>query len=330
MTRTLRFPEPAAWLLPWAFVWALVPSVRAAAPVRLENGVSVASEPSDAPLEVVVTLPAGRRSDPPGKAGLAELTARCLTGSSGAGRPEGDLVALLARTVGGADLGVSDDGITIHLSDVHDLGPALRLVVELVARPELAPAAVLAARSGMAIEAEDALQHDLRASEARARLVGGPSPWEATWELLQLEQEDVAEFHALRYAPGEALVVIAGKGAPAAGAAAETLPEDVRTALEAWPPKPSRSSPDADAAGRVASRAVRNDEPTWILGESSGAAFAHVVVRHAAAALRTAFALDPRNAWELREAPGEQGGRVLVADSRAANPSRALDRKSVV
>jgi zinc protease len=197
---------------------AATPRVPAPRRWRLASGLSVVAVPRRELPQVVVRLviPAGAVADPPGREGLASMVSEVLL----EGTERLDAVRLNERldllgasiTTDASHDHVEIDGV--FLSDT--LAEALPLLAEIVRTPAFPPGELERLRdealdSLIARQDEPANVADDRASERLfgchpyARLVSGTPQG-----LAGLDVDDLRRFHALRYQPGGAALVLAG------------------------------------------------------------------------------------------------------------------------
>lgn len=222
---------------------AMALSVAAQAGVKIEHWVAPSGarvyfvESHDLPiLDVEVDFPAGAAYDPPGKAGLAGLTAGLLDAGAG----DLDEEAIAARLVDlGAKLGGVNDadraGATLRtLAWPKEREAALALLREVLARPSF-PEAVVArekARSVAAIKEADT-RPDAIAAKRFAAAIYPDHPYgvSATAESVAgLTRADLVAFHRDHYAAKGAVVAIIGD---VTRAEAERIAQNLTEALPA-------------------------------------------------------------------------------------------------
>jgi zinc protease len=253
---TLRVPPPAAF--------------------RLDNGLRViVARRAGAPLVTVqLRVSSGGEVDPPGKAGLADLTATLLTrGAAGMSATE---IAAAAEALGGslhssADWDESEAGITVT---TPKLTAALTLLSAIVREPTFAAEELERARA----QAEDDLRLLLSRPTSFAQLVAaravfgagayGHSRYGTEDSLERIERGDVVRLHETYYRPDNALLVLSGDvDTDAAHALAER-------AFGAWTRPSSKLPPHPAGAGPSKSPAV-------LVVDDPGAGQAGVVAAHA-------------------------------------------------
>jgi zinc protease len=196
---------------------------------RLPNGLRVVVVPRhDVPLVTASLLVrAGPEADPPGRAGLADMTATMLAkGAQRAGRAVGaSELAVQAEALGGSlasgsSWRASNVAMTVT---VPKLEPALALIADVVRRPTLAAAELDRART----QALDGLRVAFSepgqvASFALRRAYWGDSPLGAVptpASLQRLTRDDVLAFHRRWYRPDLAVLLLAGDVTPERGLA---------------------------------------------------------------------------------------------------------------
>lgn len=197
---------------------------------RLPNGLTVVVAPHDGLPLVNATLlvRTGPEADPPGRAGLAEITAQLLT--KGARRREGSVLDATALARQAEALGGSLDASSRWLASsvgmtvsTPKLAAALALIGDVARRPTLAPPELDRLRE----QALDGLRVELGspgavATRAARRVRWGPSPYGAVTTPASLQRLSVADaraFHRNGYRPDRALLVLAGDITPAQGLA---------------------------------------------------------------------------------------------------------------
>jgi zinc protease len=196
---------------------------------RLPNGLRVVVVPrADVPLVTATLLVrAGPEADPPGRAGLADMTATLLTkGAQRGGRAVGaSELAVQAEALGsslasGSGWRSSNVAMTVT---VPKLEAALALIADVVRRPTLAAAELDRAR----VQALDGLRVAFSepgqvASFALRRAYWGDSALGAVatpQSLQRLSREDVQRFHRTWFRPDLAALVLAGDVTPEQGLA---------------------------------------------------------------------------------------------------------------
>lgn len=217
----------------------------------------------------------GTAMDPPGKAGLAKLTATVLTrGAAGHSAPQ---IAAAAEALGGsldaeADWDHSSVGITVT---TPRLPAALALLGQVVRQPDFSEAELKRARA----QALDDLHLQLSQPSSLAWLVAqrsvfgdgayGSSPGGTPTSLAAIRRDDLARLHAAIYRPDDAVLILAGDVSPAQ---ARSLAEQ---AFGSWarPAEPLAAAPKGMGASQL---------PSFLLIDQHGAGQAVVVAAHAA------------------------------------------------
>ncbi len=185
---------------------------------RLPSGLEVVvARRAGIPLAAIrLLLRAGSALDPPGRAGLASLVA--LSARRGTRRLPGErLDAAVEATGGELGIGVDEDAAVAGLSvPVGELGRSLGLVADVAATPGLAPAEVARLRRReVAGLAHDASEPGVLADRALLRFGYGDHPYGHPSEglardLRRTTRAEVVAFHALRWRPSRATVVLVG------------------------------------------------------------------------------------------------------------------------
>ncbi|HXH81611.1 MAG TPA: pitrilysin family protein [Candidatus Tectomicrobia bacterium] len=211
-----------ALVLILAALVALAPAPAAAAPLAhrevLPNGIVllVAERPAVPIVAVRVHLRAGAVLDPPGQAGLANLTGAVLT--RGTARRTAAQIDEAIEFVGGSlEAGASRDGLTASLAVVRrDLDLGLDLLAEVVLTPAF-PAEEVARRAARIQAAIKRSEEDpgTVASRALGRLVFPQHPYgtpvEGTVESVgRLTRDDVVGFYRQHARPDTTIVAVVG------------------------------------------------------------------------------------------------------------------------
>lgn len=243
----------------------------------LANGLQVVSARREGlPLVTArLLVRRGGELDPPGKAGVADLTAQLLAkGAAGRSAPE---IAAAAEALGGsldASAGWDSSGVGITVT-TPKLPQALSLLADVVRRPAFAPDELERARK----QALDDLQLTLSqptslATIAASRAVFGDGAYGHSRigtvdSLAALDRDDVVAMHAALYRPDNAVLVLAGDVTPAQALAL------AQAAFGDWqaPAAPLPAVP----AGRGTSRV-----PPLLVLDQHGAGQAGVVAAHLA------------------------------------------------
>ncbi|MBI5784526.1 MAG: insulinase family protein [Rhodocyclales bacterium] len=228
-----------------ALVMAL--SAAAHAGVKIEHWVAPSGarvyfvETHDLPiLDVEVDFSAGSAYDPPGKAGLAGLTANLLDG--GAGDLDEEAISARLVDIGARMGGVAESdraGVTLRtLAWPKERAAALALLQLVLARPTF-PEAVVArekARSIAAIQEADTRPDAISAKRFAAAIYPDhPYGVSATVESVgRLGRDDLAAFHRDHYSARRAVVSIIGD---VSRAEAERIAQSLTEALPAGLPE---------------------------------------------------------------------------------------------
>jgi len=226
---------------------AVALSFAAEAGVKIEHWVAPSGarvyfvETHDLPiLDVEVDFSAGSAYDPPGKAGLASLTAALLDGGAG----DLDEEAISARLVDiGARMGGATEpdraGVTLRtLAWPKEREAALALLERVLARPTF-PEAVVArekARSISAIQEADT-RPDAISAKRFAAAIYPDHPYGAsatTASIAALSRDDLVAFHRDHYSARRAVVSIIGD---VSRAEAEQIAQSLTAALPAGQPE---------------------------------------------------------------------------------------------
>jgi len=253
---------------------------------RLPNGLEVVvAERAGVPLAAVrLVLRGGSSLDPTGRSGLAHLVA--LAARRGTRRRTGPEIDLAIESLGAEmGAGVDEDASYFGLSvPVEVLPRCLEVLADVATAPSFPPAEVQRLRRREIA----ALAHDLDepALVADRALLGaaydghpyGHPPEGRVRDLSAARRSDVTGFHARRYAPGEALLVVVGS------IDAEEVLAVVRRRFGGWrasleraaplgPPEPPRRSvvvvdkPDVTQVQvRIASGGFARKSPDYIPG----------------------------------------------------------------
>lgn len=210
----------------WAALLVLLAAPAVAAPLRLPpvvkarlaNGLRVYVVATDRiPLvDIRLVVRAGSVDDPPGKDGLASLTADLLT--QGAGARDAKQVAEDIAFVGGSLDADADLERTVVTCEVlkKDFGIGLELLRDVVVSPRFPEAEIERQRSDAlaeigsrtndpAVVAEDALGPFLL---GQSQLAHPPMGYEAT--VKSLGKGDVVGFHARWFRPDNAMLAVVG------------------------------------------------------------------------------------------------------------------------
>ncbi len=210
---------------------------------------------------VVLRLPAGAAHDPLGRAGTAELVARCLR--KGSTRRSGDDIEDRLEELGAeleADL--DHDGLDLTLDVLSsDFEAGLSLLFEVAFQPSFPTKAVRSTRAllldDLAASAEDP---DELADAWFATSVYGAHPyarssWGTQAEVGSLGPDSLRRFHRTRYRPADAIVGVAGAIDPEHARTA--VADAARRALTVMPPplearpRPRPAPPRGEAPGTL-------------------------------------------------------------------------------
>jgi len=214
----------AVWLILLILVWGWTAAAGQAAEsvlgqrFVLPNGlVCLFSQQSDLPLVTVdLTVKAGALFDPPGKAGLANLTASLLrygtrTKNAQQIAEEIDLLGAALTTSAGRD------AATVKLTILKkDLPAGLKIFQDVLLQPRFAPMelqAMVQRLKGTLKSQED--EPGIVAERAFRRTLFGDHPYGSPAigtlaSLPQISQYDLRTFHRLYYRPNNAILTIVG------------------------------------------------------------------------------------------------------------------------
>jgi zinc protease len=227
---------------------------RPPAPVErtLANSLRViVAKSTDLPLVTAqLYVKTGGAGDPPGKAGLADLTAETLT--QGAGGRTAQQVARDIEALGGSlESGATWDGVQVTLDVISNrLEPAMAIFADVVRRPTLAQAELDRVRKlaldSLMVELQD--PGDL-GRYVTAVTVFGAGPYGhvlsgTPGSLQRITRQDVAALHARVYRPDNAVLVLTGDIAPDRGfALAEQAFGSWKVPAVPLPPAPQVPAP---------------------------------------------------------------------------------------
>jgi len=250
----------------------------------LSNGlrVVVAPRPGVGMVSARLSLGAGGADAPEGQAGVAVLTAGLLTKGAG-GRTALEVAAEIERLGVDWRAVASADFVQVNAFSTADVFPrTLALMADAVRRPDLAPDEVEREKAAQIGRLGTALSQPAQiASMVALRLVFGDAPYGGhsmgtPTSVADLTREDVAAFHAQRYRPDGAVLVLSGDITPdAAYALAEQTFGDwagkapaIDAGNLAGPPLPARivvvDQPGAGQAMVMAvSRSVARQDPDY-------------------------------------------------------------------
>jgi zinc protease len=222
----------------------------------LENGLKLVTvEYRELPLvELTLMLGAGAAQDPPGKEGVATLTAGTLT--RGAGDLSAEEVARAVEFLGGRlDATAGTDGSIVSAEFLaKDFAAGLDLVRRVVLEPRFARDEVRRAREEQAAGIVAALEETSAvADKCFAGFLYGSHPYGRPVEgrkktVSDLGRGDVRDFYERWYRPSNAILVLVGDVDAAAARTALTA------AFGAWRPRPDavpvRAAPPEPVATR--------------------------------------------------------------------------------
>lgn len=218
-------PTPDA---PRAFMYP-TPTVQ-----QLDNGLALYVVERDTPLVVAsLVLRSGSADDPPGKSGLAALTARMLTEGT---RHKTDRELAEASEDLGSELHAAAAHDTTSLDFeflAADLAPALDLMVEAFTKPRLDPEVFGRVKNQWLDQLTSERQEPAAlAAIAGMRAVLGPDRGAPTRGSLSgvraLTVNDLTRFHRTHYHPNRAALVVAG------GVNASTVQQQATRAFKGW------------------------------------------------------------------------------------------------
>ena len=315
----------------WFAALLLVPAAsppasgRDAETARLANGATFVALSDHDRTDIDAEIAVGSADDPPGREGLAELTARSLVGPTQVHLDPAEVPKLLADAADQATLAVGPTWTRISLRGVKDVEAALHLLVEILALPRFSHVPTVTARTALASERVlQARSAAARVNEARRALQ--PLQAATPWTVLALEPKDAQEFHGKWYRP-DGLTVVVSTAAPPSGAALTELAERTVGTWVARPDGPPTPAVLPVPAHRVVTQALSGVEPGVSLGfavPASGGAAAAVALLAAVPAGRTGprWVLDAAAATSAG-AVAARGGTVMVMDASTVEPRAA-------
>jgi zinc protease len=204
------------------FIILGIGSARASTPgatyMKLSNGAGlIVSEQHALPIVVLrVTIDAGARLDPPGKAGLASLTADMLNEGTTT-RSANDISDAIDFIGGSLETGADSDFAVVTLTVLKkDLTTGLDLLGDVLLHPALREAEITRRREailGGIRSAED--QPGTVAAKAFQRALFREEPYghpvEGTLESVRgLQRSDVTDFYRRYYGPGRTAITVVG------------------------------------------------------------------------------------------------------------------------
>ncbi len=183
--------------------------------VQLPNGLTllVVEKPGAPVVSVTLLVNQGATSDPPGKSGLAFLTAHLL--AEGTRQRSGDQIVERIAALGGEFVEeVSADFTTLDWPVLkEDLAPALEVLADIVQYPVFPQAAFDQARNARLAEREAEQQETPEALVLRHFFGRGPYGLPLSGDVTSLKQivrEDVVRFYRQAYRPEETVLTAAG------------------------------------------------------------------------------------------------------------------------
>jgi zinc protease len=246
-----------------------------AARFALANGLAVlvAERPGLPIVTARAVVEAGAAFDPPGRPGLANLTALLLTRGSGA-RSADEIDRAIEQVGGSLEAEGGRDTSELTLAVLRkDLALGLDLLADALVRPAFPPDELERKRDEVAAALRRSDEDPVTvAARALRRLAfpghpyGNPVPGTEP-SLRALTRDDVVAFHAATYRPERTVVAVAG----------DVTVDDVRSALEGrlggWAAAlPAPSTPHrAEVAAPPAMEAVDRDlaQATILLGQAT-------------------------------------------------------------
>jgi zinc protease len=251
---------------------------------RLGNGLVLLLLPSRGlPLvQMQLMIAAGARHDPPGREGVAGLTAELL--SKGTTRRDGDHFADEVEFLGGAlgaHAGIERSVIAGEFA-ARDLEKGLGLLAEMVRQPAFDPVDVARERDLLVAGIEATLDDPTAiADRAFPRWLYGAHPYGrpaggSRTSAAAITRDDLAAFHRERYRPGGAVLILSGDFD------ARRAKRAVGKAFGSWKGAPPADTPLATPAAiagrpillldkpdltqsqiRVGNVALRRGDPDW-------------------------------------------------------------------
>lgn len=265
---------------------AVLPTIPAPLEWRLRNGLrAVLMEKRGLPLlTLAMVTPDGSAGDPPGRAGVAELSTAVMT-TGRVAASNGDIAARVEALGGNLGSGAGLDAASVTLSvGAASRSTAFAILADIVRRPAFAADDIGRARS-QALDALDGYSDDpMRlARRVAARAVFGDAPYGrpssgTAASLKAIARDDIAAAHARAWQPARATLVMVGDvSAAQARELAEAAFGDWRVdaAGEASQPQPTSMStpmprvivvdrPEAAQAAIVVARpALARNDPDW-------------------------------------------------------------------
>lgn len=189
---------------------------------RLKNGLTVMVAPKKVPVaSLSLVFRHGAAACPPGKSGLAALTARLVT--EGTKRHPGVKLAEEIEQLGttlNEDVGRDTSSLTLSAL-TGDVNRALELLGEVVSEPAFSPADFERVRNEWldGLRAERQAPERLGSLAALGSLLGRPHGSPVSGSLVDVQKltlKDVVNFHREAYRAGDALLVVVGDVEPSA------------------------------------------------------------------------------------------------------------------
>lgn len=321
---------------------AVLPTIPTPVEWRLRNGLRVVLVEKHGPplLTLAMVTPDGSASDPPGRAGLAELGTALMIQGRAAGSAEA--IAGRVEALGGSlGSGAGLDAASVSLSvGAASRSAAFAILADIVRRPAFAADDIERARS-QALDALDGYSEDpMRlARRIASRAVFGDAPYGrpssgTAASLKAIDRDDIAAAHARAWQPARATLVMVGDlSAAQARALAEAAFGDWRVdaVSEASPPRAIATPkprvivvdlPDATQAAIVVARpALARNDPDWYAALVANAALGGGSASRLNAELRYKRALtyDAGSLLSQTRQPGSLIAATLTKPESAAS-----------
>jgi len=212
-------------------------------------------------VQMQLMIPAGARHDPPGRAGVAGLTAGLL--SKGTTRRDGDHFADEVEFLGGtleASAGIERSEIAGEFA-ARDLERGLALMAEMVRTPAFDPADVTRERALLVAGIEATLDDPTAiADRAWPRWLYGAHPYgrPASGDRASaaaITRDDLAAFHQARYVPRGAALILSGDFDP------RRAKRMVGKTFGSWKGAPPADAPLAAPVARTGRAILLLDKP---------------------------------------------------------------------
>jgi predicted Zn-dependent peptidase len=272
--------------------------------LTLENGLRViVAETHEVPLvEFYVMVGAGAAQDPPGKEGLASLTADALT--RGAGNLSAEAFALALDSLGGTlDANAGSDGTIVNGEFLRDdFGAGLELLRLVLREPTFARDEVRRGRDAQLAALVAALENPSTVAEkCFSAFLYGSYPY-GRWQdgnartVTKLKRGDVRDFYGRWYRPNNTILAVVGD------VTADDAVTRVRNAFGSWEARPDAvperagppppvgarrvllvNKPDASQAQiRIGAMAMRRNDPELLTAQVAntvlGGGFSSILV----------------------------------------------------